>query len=269
MATVPITLILILVTILASGGLFIVFLIGIARIERRLMHSRKTLSDKVMEKTRAEAALRRTLNEKEMLLREIHHRVKNNLQIVSSLLRMQARRCGDEKTRTVLKESLTRIQAMALIHENFRGADDPLSVSVREYFQDLAMNLFETYSANPEILTLECRFDDLSLAIDAATPCGLIINELMTNALKHAFPDGRGGSITIEFTRRGDEITLRIADDGVGLSEDFSPETSETQGLMLVKNLVENQLGGTIEIRGNGGAEFVIRFREPEYAKRI
>jgi len=269
MNSVPIALILIMVTILASGGLFIIFLIGIGRIEKKLMSSRADLADKVKEKTRAEAVLLHTLNEKEMLLREIHHRVKNNLQIVSSLLRMQARKCDDEKTRQVLRESQSRIQAMALIHESFRRPENPVAITVREYFQDLAMNLFETYSVDPEELTLDCKFADLKLMIDTATPCGLIINELLTNSLKHAFPDGKPGTITIEFSRKDDEITLRVGDNGVGLPQDFDPNESETQGLMLVKNLVENQLDGTIKIESNGGARFEIRFREPAYARRI
>ncbi len=222
-------------------------------------HSVVVLND-VTERRRAEEKIKASLQEKEVLLKEIHHRVKNNLQIVSSLLYLQANRTEHPGAVAALKESRSRVKSMALIHERLYQSPNLASVDMGEYTRNLVSDLQHSQRAEDSSVRLTVNVRDIPLGITEAIPCGLIINELVSNSLKHAFPEGRKGEVAIQLTRRvAGPFTLRISDNGIGLAEDVDFRKSPSLGLTLVNSLVE-QLGGTIELDRRGGTAFTITF---------
>ena len=212
---------------------------------------------------RAEAQIRATLLEKENLLREIHHRVKNNMQVVSALLVLQSKKTKDRKILEMFRDSEHRIKTMALIHENLYQSRTFGTIDLAEYLTRLIQYLFRSYEERSAGVTLDLDVREITLDIDTALPCSLIINELVSNSLKYAFPEGRGGKISIRVTRdEGPVYTMEIRDDGVGLPADLDLETTETLGLRLVHGLAVSQLGGSIETGTGEGTSFIIRFPE-------
>lgn len=204
------------------------------------------------------------LKEKEVLLKEIHHRVKNNLQIIYSLLRLQRRKLTDEKTVEILLESQNRIKSIALIHEKLYRSADLSQIDLRQYVPNLVTSLFSAYQVNSDWITLRMEVDDIALDIDTAVPCGLIINELVANCLKYAFSDDRVGEIFVEMHLKNQDekqaqIELTVADNGIGVPPDFDIFQSQSLGLKLVKDLV-HQLEGTIDISVVEGIQFKIVF---------
>jgi PAS domain S-box-containing protein len=215
----------------------------------------------ITERKVAERSIQASLREKDVLLKEIHHRVKNNLQVISGLLNLQAHHITGKRAKEIYKESQNRVKTMALIHEELYQEGNLASVGFREYIRQLATNLIRSYRTDPGSVMLDLKMADVDLVVDTAIPCGLIINELVSNALKHAFPK-KGGCIRIEFDRKeGDEFHLVVADDGVGMPEELNFRETRTLGLQLVNILVE-QLGGTIDLEQGEGTEFRITFRE-------
>jgi PAS domain S-box-containing protein len=215
----------------------------------------------VTEQKRAEEQIRASLNEKEVMLKEIHHRVKNNLQVVSSLLNLQSGYPRVETVKDLFVESQNRVSSMALIHEKLYQSDDLANIDFSEYIESLAQNLFHSYSAKPDQVTLTTDVK-ARLDIDHAIPCGLIVNELLSNSLKHAFPAGRKGKIHLTFRASGAEFKLQFHDDGIGLPLDLDVQKTETLGLQLVTTLA-HQLRGTVRISSKLGTEFEIKFPAP------
>jgi PAS domain S-box-containing protein len=215
----------------------------------------------------AHLKLRASLDEKNVLLREIHHRVKNNLQVVSGLLNLQSHHIDDPAYKVIYRESQSRIVAMALIHEELYQSADLARVHFAHYIRSLCENLMTSYGAKKRGIKLEIDTQEAEVAMDTAIPCGLIINELVTNALKHAFPEERGGTIHLCFRQilqeqnQEESYELIVKDDGTGMA--YSPDINErtTLGLQLVVHLVE-QLGGTLEIEREKGTLFRITFDE-------
>jgi PAS domain S-box-containing protein len=200
----------------------------------------------------AEAKIKTSLKEKEVLLKEIHHRVKNNMQVVSSLLNLQSRYVKDEETRQLFKESQDRVRSMALIHEKLYQSEDLSRIDFAEYVRNLVDYLFRSYGANAARVTLKTDIDGILLGIHKAIPCGLIINELVSNSLKHAFPGNRHGEIRLDLHQNDDRFELVISDDGVGFPKGLDFQKTESLGLQLV-NTLALQLEGTIELDSNGG----------------
>ena len=193
------------------------------------------------------------LKEKEVLLKEIHHRVKNNLQIVSSLLDLQSLKRSDVNTQTALHESQVRVRAMALIHEKLYQSQSQASINFGEYVKSLATDLFRSYQFNIARVKLNIHVDEALLDLDHAVSCGLILNELITNVLKYAFPADRAGNIWVELHNQPDHrLNLRVADDGVGIPANVDIKNTKTLGFQLVTNLVD-QLNGTLEIKQTNG----------------
>ncbi len=214
----------------------------------------------VSQRVENEEKIRTSLREKEALLKEIHHRVKNNLQVVSSLLGLQSRGVTDERTRRAFQESQNRVHSMALLHEALYQSENLSAVDFPVYIRQLASHLFHSYGVAPQRIHLRTDLDQLYLDLDAAVPCGLIINELLSNSLKYAFPDGREGEIRIELHEHaGGVARLIVADNGVGLRSDVDLATARTLGLRLVRSLSE-QLGGKIEVVSNKGTEIRLTF---------
>jgi PAS domain S-box-containing protein len=215
-----------------------------------------------------QVALSQSLREREVLLQEVHHRVKNNLQVISSLIHMQTRRLDDAATRDALEECQTRVLAIALIHEQLYQAKDYSQVQFSDYVRNLAGNVFHATGTSRTAVSLELAIEQIPLSVDRAIPCGLVVNELITNALKHGFKDGRTGTIRVELRSHGErELSLTVQDDGVGLPADFDLERVESMGLRLVSTLSE-QLDARLVIRGDHGASFQLLFPVGADARR-
>jgi PAS domain S-box-containing protein len=209
----------------------------------------------------AERTVKDSLREKEVLLREIHHRVKNNMQVISSLLNLQSRSIEDRRLRKMFRETQSRVRAMALIHEVLYGSDDLSKIDLDDYVSKLANNLFRMYGADPTRIGLEIAAKGITLAIDDTVPCGLVISELLSNSLKYAFPEDRCGEITIRAAMTDDDqIMLTVSDDGVGIPDDVKIRNSDSMGMGLVTDLVENQLGGNLDLDRRDGTVFTITF---------
>jgi PAS domain S-box-containing protein len=225
---------------------------------------RLVLMQDVTERRTAEERIRTSLKEKEVLLKEVHHRVKNNLQIISSLLNLQSKYIKDDQALEMFKESRNRIRSMTLIHEKLYRSKDLANIDVAEYIQNLSSNLFRSYSAGR--VNLRTQVDDILLGVDTAIPCGLIINELVSNSLKHAFPE-KQGEILVNLHRDNGKFTLIVRDNGVGLPEHVDFRNTDSLGLQLVCTLTD-QLEGEIELNRAGGTEFKITFGEIKYKER-
>ncbi|MDH7511326.1 MAG: histidine kinase dimerization/phosphoacceptor domain -containing protein [Clostridiales bacterium] len=221
----------------------------------------------ITERKRAEDRLQASLQEKEVLLREIHHRVKNNMQVISSLLNLQSRRIADPAVLEMFKDSQRRIRSMALIHERLYQSSDLSRIEFSHYLRNLATHLFNSCQADSSRIHLRLDFEEVFLNINTAIPCGLITNELISNALKHAFPDGRSGEVAVELRRVEGGYLLRVKDDGVGFPEGVDFRQTETLGLQIVVTLV-SQVDGTIEIGPGPGTDFRFQFQEVKYANR-
>lgn len=215
------------------------------------------------ERKRAEEQTKSSLKEKEILLREIHHRVKNNMQIISSLLKLQSVYSKDKKYVDIYKESQNRITAMSLIHEKLYQSRDFTKIDLKGYIKELVTGLVQSYEANPGRITLNINVEDIPLSINTAIPCGLLINELVSNSLKYAFPGGKPGEIKISL-RSIDEnkLELIVSDNGIGIPETVDFKKSESWGWRLITLLAENQLHGDINLNRNKGTEFQIIFRD-------
>jgi PAS domain S-box-containing protein len=213
----------------------------------------------ITERKHAEEAIVRSLREKEVLLKEVHHRVKNNLQIISSMLNMQASEVADDTVSTALNEAQSRVRSMALVHERLYGVTDFANIDLFEYAQSLTSNLAQTWM-RPGI-DVDVQGGQTPVGVDIAIPCGLILNELVTNAFKHAFAGRERGRVVVTVQRRaGEEVEMSVRDDGIGFppGKDFNAMVS--MGMNLVVNLVE-QLSGTIALERTNGSSFVILFR--------
>lgn len=230
----------------------------------------ETIREGSNEKKRLLDEIRASLKEKELLLREIHHRVRNNMQVISSLLNLQSGYIKDELYSEMFKDCQNRIKSMALIHEKLYLSKNMAKIDFNDYIKNLANGLIRSYRANLNKVVLDVEADDVFLGIDAAIPCGLIINELISNSLKHAFPGGREGKLKVIMRfLNGDNIELVVSDNGVSIPEDVDIRNTKSLGLQLVIGLVENQLDGKIELNRENGTEFRISFKELKYKNRL
>ena len=225
----------------------------------------KFVSDQVamtIHRKRAEARIKAQLQEKDVLLKEVHHRVKNNMQVISSLLNLQSRRLKDPAVFEMFKESQRRIRSMALIHERLYQSSDLSRIEFSEYLRNLATHLFHSYQVDTSRVQLKIEAEEVHLNINTAIPCGLIVNELVSNALKHGFPEGRKGQLQIELRRiPGDGYVLGVTDDGVGFPEGLDFRKTETLGMQIISTLVE-QIDGRLELNRDKGTAFRLEFNE-------
>ena len=216
----------------------------------------------------AENKIKLSLEEKNILLQEIHHRVKNNMQIISSLLNLQTRYVDNEEAVNVLKESQNRVRSMAMIHEKLYQSNDLSHINFVDYIQSLVSNLFYSYNIKNLQIKSILEIDDIRLNMETAVPCGLIISEIVSNSLKYAFPNEMHGEILVSLKSVEDGYELIISDNGVGLPEELDFDNNKSLGLILVKSLTE-QIDGEITIHRNHGTEFKIRFKELKYKERM
>ncbi|MGZ7134404.1 MAG: sensor histidine kinase [Methanobacterium sp.] len=212
----------------------------------------------------AQNELKETLNEKDLLVKEIHHRVKNNLTVFSSLLNLQSRYIKDKEALDIFKESQDRAKSMAIIHEDLYQSSDFKRINFGEYINKLSINLFQTYVTNPDLINLNIDAEEVMLDINLAIPLGLILNELVTNVMKHAFKVDKKGEIKIKFHSKEGEYTLTVSDNGIGFPEGLDYKNIDSLGLKLVNSLTD-QISGKIELDKTHGTTFNIIFREPEF----
>jgi two-component sensor histidine kinase/ABC-type amino acid transport substrate-binding protein/PAS domain-containing protein len=215
------------------------------------------------ERYRAKQDLQNSLDEKEILLKEIHHRVKNNMQIISSLLNLQSRNIKDDKIMELFKQSQNRVKSMALIHEKLYSDSNFAQIDIASYINTLSNYLFRNFSNLSAEIELEIDTDDIMVDIDTAIPYGLIINELVTNCLKYAFPGDGSGKVQISFKKKGDSHLLTVKDNGVGISKSIDLKKTETLGFQLVKALTD-QLHGHLEINHSDGTEVIVRCKSKQ-----
>jgi PAS domain S-box-containing protein len=214
----------------------------------------------ISDRKQKEERIRAALKEKDVLLGEIHHRVKNNLQIVGSLLDLQSAQVSDPFVLQVLRDGQNRIRSMALIHQTLYQSNDFAEVDFSQFLEALVPRLVASFGVDPERIRLAMAPTTVRLPINSAIPCGLVVNELVTNAFKHAFPNGRAGKISLDLTADGDGgVCLAVSDDGVGLPANFDVVQTTTLGLQLIV-LLADQLGGTLTIERSNPTRFLVRF---------
>jgi PAS domain S-box-containing protein len=219
----------------------------------------------ITERKQAAEQMKASLREKEVLLQEVHHRVKNNLQVISSLLKLQAGYVEDATYVDMFRESQNRVVSMSLVHEKLYQSEDLASINFSEYINHLVSALFRSYGVTIEKIAARIDVEDVVLGVDTAIPCGLIINELISNSLKYAFPGGKEGEIRVTFcSANHDEVELTVSDNGVGLPTDLNFSHPRSFGLKLV-SILTDQIRGKLEIDRHRGTKFRIRFRKGRY----
>jgi PAS domain S-box-containing protein len=217
------------------------------------------VSRDITERKRMDEQIAGSLREKEYLLKEIHHRVKNNLQVISSLLSMQADKASDPNVRNSLLDSQNRVKSIALVHEKLYQSESLDQIDYGDYLNKIVLHLLNTYDVNPSLVTCHIHAENVIVDINQAVPCSLIINEMITNSLKYAFPDGRKGEITIDFMMDANNYILKYHDDGIGLPEHITFDRSESLGMQLIYGLTR-QLSGTITLQRERGTTFILTF---------
>lgn len=226
---------------------------------RRALHD----AENRLERKRADEQLRALLREKDVLLAEVHHRVKNNMQVIISLLELQARSIQDERALAAFRESRNRVSSMALVHELLYRSQDFAQIDMAQYIRSLTTKLLHLYGVDSSVVTLQMAVEAVSLDLEKAIPCGLVINELVTNCLKHAFPEGRPGQINIQVRRDDCHVVLVVGDDGVGFPKELNWQNATSLGLRLITFLTTHDLGGGVELDQANGTEFKITFPAP------
>lgn len=228
------------------------------------------LQREIAKRIKAEELLVASLREREVLLREIYHRTGNNMQVICSMLKSQSKNIKDKQALEAFKEVESWIRAMALAHGKLFHSKDLSRINLKGYIEDLVGNLFRTHKIGPKRISLIFMTDDILVSIDTAIPCGLAINELISNSLKFALLSDRKSELRIGLhkTDKG-EIELRVCDNGVGIPKGFEAMDANFYGLQMVTNLIEHQLNGKVDVKQEDGVEFLIKFKDPYYTKRI
>lgn len=227
----------------------------------------QALQKEIAENKAVQVHLADSLQEKELLIKEVHHRVKNNMQVISSLLSIQAEGAGDAVYSNLLNESQQRIKSMALIHETLYQSKDLLKIDFQDYIETLTNSLSRSYSIPGVSVHVGVNVDNVLLDLETAVPCGLVINELVSNSLKHAFLGKEGvGMINIDFVAGDESYDLRIADNGLGLPADFDPHKNVSMGMEIV-SILTMQLEGELKSHNDEGAVFEISFPRGSHAQ--
>ena len=212
----------------------------------------------------AEAQLKRSLADKEILLRELYHRTKNNMQVIRAMLALRAARAENPAVDAIVRDTDRRIQAMSMVHQMLYRSQDLSMIDLHQYIRDLVTLLLRSYRLSTERVVLELDVEDTKASIDLAIPCGLILNELMSNAMRHAFPGDRAGKIRIRLVRVAPEaLEMTFSDDGVGAPPGFDPRAQDSLGFRTIIALTEEQLRGQALFDSDGGVIWKLRFREP------
>lgn len=223
---------------------------------RHVIHIATDITRRKEAEWRIEASLR----EKETLLQEIHHRVKNNMQVISSLLQLQTTRENNPQVQEILRESQNRVHTLSSVHELLCSSDNLSEIDLAEFATTLVTSLFQSYRVDSSRIGMTIQCDDIPVTMKVANPLGLLVNELVSNAIKYAFPGKRKGTISLEIRKRGAEVEVLVQDDGIGIPPDVDLDHSDTLGLQFVRTLVRKQLEGSVELERMNGSRYRIRF---------
>jgi len=224
----------------------------------------------ITERKRKDELLMRNLDEKSTLLRELYHRTKNNMQVISAMLNMQAHHTDNEYIQTTFKEITNKINAMSLVHQKLYQAQDLSQINLKEYIEDIIKLLIKSYRPYSRKVTFKFDLDDVFVLIDSAIPFGLILNELVSNSLKHAFPKNTEGEIYLKINRNEDNtIFFLISDNGIGLPKNFDSRESIGMGLQTVFSLINYQLNGEIKYENLDGLKWIIKYKDDIHKKRV
>ena len=214
---------------------------------------------------RTEQELKLALAEKEGLLTEIHQRIRNNLQVISSLINLQTSEVKDPDAQRIVQQTQSRIEALALVHDNLHNYPDHMHIAVEEYVNELVGSLFATYRVPADQIRYTVNAPGVLIGLDTAVSFGLIVSELVTNAIKHAFPDKREGVIAITIVKDdGNRVVVSVKDNGIGIGDRYCSGEKRSIGLMLVSTLVDRQLNGTMEVSNKNGTSYMIQFIEQD-----
>ncbi|NOZ07694.1 MAG: PAS domain S-box protein, partial [FCB group bacterium] len=228
-----------------------------------------TLID-ITESKKAEEDIQLALKEKNILLNELYHRTKNNMQVISSLLALQSQKIADPLLLKNNEDMIHRIKAMALVHQKLYQSKDLSRINLKDYTKELAINLMKGYSDSSHTHELKLEVEPLQVLIDIAMPCGLLLNEMLTNALEHAFPDQRKGVIKIVLKKsKAEKILLKVSDNGVGLPDDFDSRGSDSMGMRLIYGIAEQQLHGVAVVKSTRGTTWTVEFDHNQYKRRV
>jgi len=217
----------------------------------------------IHKRKKLEKDLKKSLEERDLMMKEIHHRVKNNLMIIQSLLQLQSKYIKDEDTLNTFRESQNRVKSMARVHQRLYQHEDIQKIDFSSYPRTLALDIFRSYASDPNKINLNVDADDVMLDIDTAIPLGLILNEMISNSLKHAFPKDKHGQVTVRFHLEGNEYKLVVSDDGIGIPEGLDYENSDSLGLKLIYSL-SDQIEGKVKLDTTNGTKFEITFDKPD-----
>jgi PAS domain S-box-containing protein len=242
------------------GGYFIVTASPIKDNNGNVLGSIHIAHD-ITQRKKMEEKLEKTLEEKNTLMKEIYHRTKNNLMVISSLLSLQSRYIKDENTQSIFKESQNRAKSMAMIHEKLYRSGDLEHLNFTEYIINLSNDLYDTYTLDKNLIKLVLDFDDVTLNVEISIPLALILNELLTNSLKHAFPNGKGGEIKVELKKYDEILKLTVSDNGIGFPEDRDYHNTDTLGMLIINSLTD-QIDGELNLEKNNGTKFTVTFKE-------
>jgi PAS domain S-box-containing protein len=224
----------------------------------------------ITERKQTEEKVIKGIKEKEILLRELYHRTKNNMAVINALLQMQSGYSNDEQLQNILQETQNRINSMAMVHQKLYESQDLSHINLKEYINELIQLLITSYVEPAGNIEFNMRLNDVNVLIDTAIPCGLILNELITNSLKYAFPDNRSGEIFIELYRAEDnKITLIVKDNGTGFPDGFDIHKDRGMGMQVLFLLAENQLKANIDYNSEDGVKCTLNFEDNLYQKRI
>lgn len=227
------------------------------------------LNKEIEERKKAEEMLQASLQEKIALFKEIHHRTYNNMQIISSLLNLQISMSNNEIISSVFQEMIDRIQSMAQVHQLLYSTQSLSSINFKDYLYKITDLLTRSYLHDPDAVKFNLDLQDINLGLDTAIPCGLVVNELITNSIKYAFPEGGKGEIYIELNTKNEMIYIKIHDNGKGFPDGFDPRKSKGMGFQIVFDLIEKQLEGEVNFCSKTGFCVVISFPDRQYRKRL
>ncbi|MBU2644073.1 ATP-binding protein [bacterium] len=237
---------------------------GLKKTEADLRITNANLIQEVAVRKQAEEQMNITLREKETLIKEIHHRIKNNMAVVSSLLALQEDRVTDFKTKEILKDSQNRLHTMSMIHETLYRSDNPASIDLQSFLPMLVESVFQSYTISQNV-NLSSDIEKIRVGAKEATLIGLVVNELITNAIKFAFPHNRKGMIALKLeSNTNHEVVMTISDDGIGLHDESTRHSKDGLGLKLVTSMVENQLDGSIKREDTVGTKYIVQFKIDE-----
>ncbi|OHD56031.1 MAG: hypothetical protein A2Y33_11300 [Spirochaetes bacterium GWF1_51_8] len=234
-----------------------------------LIKMNSDLKNEIEERKKTEELLQTSLHEKLVLFREVHHRIYNNMQIISSLLNLQISMSGEAKITEVFTEMMNRIQSMAQVHQLLYSSQSLSSISLKGYIGRITDLLSRGYLHDPDAVKFNLDLEEMDIGLDTAIPCGLVVNELITNCLKYSFPDGMKGIISIKLSLDNEIIELQISDNGKGFPAGFDPRKSEGMGFRIVFDLIEKQLDGNVIFPSSTGFSAIIRFPDKQYRKTL